>query len=183
MIPLLLLPLIEKLASSGLNLIGNAVLNKGKDVIEEKLGVKLDDMVETEEGRQKLLQLQNDHEEELLKDATENRKIDLEFYKVDAENTANARGMNTAIQESAEATWIAKTLPYWLDILIVAGTFILAFMLFIVKIPEENQQIANITLGALITLCGTVVNFHRGGSAGSVRKDATIANLSKGAEK
>lgn len=183
MIPLILAPLLTKLAESGLNLIGNAVLNKGKDFVEDKLGVNLEDALGTEEGKLKLLQLQVDKEETLLEFALENRKIDLDYYRLDAEDRANARNMNADIQTSKESSWTAKNFAYILDGIIVGGTLALATLLFFKTIPDDNLQIANIALGTLLTLCGTVVNFHRGTSAGSTNKDSTINTLSKGAVK
>ncbi len=41
MIPAALLPILQPLLSNGLNLVANAVMAKGKKVVEEKLGVEL----------------------------------------------------------------------------------------------------------------------------------------------
>lgn len=177
MIPIILAPLLAKLAESGLNLIGNAVLNKGKDYVEGKLGVSLDDATKTEAGMLNLQQLQNDHEEMLILAAVEDRKVDLDFYKVDAADRDSARTMATAIQESLNSSWLAKNFSYLLDSMIIGGTMLLTGALFFKTIPDDNLQIANIALGTLLTLCATVVNFHRGSSSSSVKKDSTISNL------
>lgn len=176
-------PFVLSLIAQGLGLIGNAVLAKGKDVIEQKLGVNIEDTMQTDEGRQKLLQLQNDHEEFLINAAIENRKIDLQDKALDIDNTKDARAMNAAIEESANASWLAKNFPYILDGIIVGGTMILSALLFFKAIPEDNQQIANIVLGTLFALCGTVVNFHRGSSSSSKQKDNTINAMAAGATK
>ena len=62
MIPALLAPLL----SQGLSLIGNAVMAKGKDWVEEKTGVKLDGPLSDADAT-KLRQYEMDHEEELLR--------------------------------------------------------------------------------------------------------------------
>lgn len=183
MLPLLLAPLLAKLAESGLSLIGNAVLNKGKQVVEEKLGVSLDTALETDEGKQALLQIQNDHEEVLIQLALEGRKVDLEVAKLDVENTKSARDMQVRIEESSAASWIAKNFSYLLDTVIISGTLLLAALLFFKQIPTDNQQIANITMGALLAFCATIVNFHRGSSSSSKTQQNTIATMANTAAK
>lgn len=71
------LPLIaQALFSKGLSLLGNAVLAKGQDFVEEKLGVKLSTASDKE-----LLQAQFDHEEFLLEISIQQREQELEFQK------------------------------------------------------------------------------------------------------
>lgn len=172
MIPLILAPLLTKLAESGLNLIGNAVLNKGKDFVEDKLGVNLEDALGTEEGKLKLLQLQVDKEESLLEFALENRKIDLDYYKVDAEDRASARDMNTRIQESEYSTWLSKNIvPILALTVVIGGGCMIAF------IPDDGLRMGVI---GVVTL---VLGFYFGTSSSSAKKDATISNLSQGAPK
>jgi len=57
------LPLLaQALLSKGLNLLGNAVLEKGKDYIEDKLGVTIEDP-QTTEDLYKLQELEQNHKE------------------------------------------------------------------------------------------------------------------------
>jgi hypothetical protein len=170
--------LIASLAQKGFSILGNAILEKGKDVIEEKLGVDVEEAIQTPEGLLKLKQLEVDNEQFLITSAIENRKIDLEEKALDIGNTVNARDSNVKIQESANASLLAKNAPYWLDMFIVAGTMVLAYLIFFVGIPPQNKDIAFAAFGSLLTLCGTIINFHRGSSASSKDKDAMIANLS-----
>lgn len=172
-----LMPLITSLASSGLGLIGNAVLSKGKDYIENSLGVKIEDMLATPEGRLQLAQLQNDREEFLIKAALDNRKIDLEQYQAEVADRNSARDMNAKIQTSENTAWFAKNGAYILDYIIVVATLVLGTLLFFKTIPADNLQIANIMFGSLLALCGTIMNFHRGSSRSSQVKDATIDTM------
>lgn len=167
MIPILLAPLLTKLAESGLNLLGNAVLNKGKQVVEDKLGVSLDAVVETEEGRQQLLQLQTDHEEELLELAIADRKVDLEFYQVDAADRDSARAMNSAIATSADATWLAKNITPILALIVVVGGGAMIGLS-----TETDIRMAAV---GIVTL---VLGFYFGTSNANRLKDNTINNLS-----
>jgi len=69
--------LVTSLISQGLGLLGNAVLAKGQDVIEEKLGVSLDSTPPAD-----LLRLQQEHEEYLLEVSIRKAELELEAEKV-----------------------------------------------------------------------------------------------------
>jgi hypothetical protein len=98
------------------------------------------------------------------------QELELEYAKLDMANTANARDMNSKIQESANAAWLAKNAAYVLDFAIVSATIIMTWIVFFKGVPVENKEIAYMAIGSLITMCGTVLNFHRGSSAGSKSK-------------
>jgi hypothetical protein len=98
------------------------------------------------------------------------QEIELEYAKLDMANTASARDMNSKIQESANAAWLAKNAAYILDFAIVSATIIMTWIVFFKGVPTENKEIAYMAIGSLITMCGTVLNFHRGSSAGSKSK-------------
>jgi hypothetical protein len=97
-------------------------------------------------------------------------EVELEMAKIDAANTADARKMNSDIQNSATASWLAKNIAYVIDVAIIAGALTMTFVVFIIGVPEQNKSMAFTALGSLWTLTGTVVNFHRGSSAGSKAK-------------
>lgn len=170
MIPLILAPILTELAKNGLNILAGAITAKGKDVIEEKLGVDIESALTSEEGIFKLKQLEVDHEEFLIEAAQKKAELDLE-------NTKSARDMNTRIQESQNASNLAKNAAYYLDFLIVVATLIMGYILFFVEIPEENMQLLYMAFGSLITMCGTILNFHRGTSNSSKEKDSVIKML------
>ena len=172
MIPLILAPLLSQLAASGLSLLGSAVLNKGKDFVEEKLGVNLDNALQTEEGKFKLLQLQTDNEQMLLDAAIANRKIDLDYYEADAKDRDSARDMNTRVNESQYASWLTKNIvPMLAIIVVVGGGSMIAFA------PEADVRLG---VTGIVTL---VLGFYFGSSSSSKTKDATIENMSQGASK
>lgn len=98
------------------------------------------------------------------------QELELEMAKLDMANTADARKMNAEIQNSANAAWIAKNAAYILDFAIVSATIIMTWIVFFKGVPVENKEIAYMAIGSLITMCGTVLNFHRGSSAGSKSK-------------
>jgi hypothetical protein len=92
-------------------------------------------------------------------------------------NTDSARDMNAKVQESANASWLAKNTAYALDVGIVGATIFLAWFAFIKGVPENNKELVYMALGSLITMSGTILNFHRGSSQGSKDKGADIQKL------
>ena len=176
-------PLLATLAANGLGVIVDAITAKGKAFIEDKLGVSLSKSVQSEEGLVRLRELAIAHEEMLLKYALEKDKLSLEIERLPYEDVKSAREMTIAVQSSEHASVLAKDSPYWLDIFIVVSTFALAYTILFVPIPEKNEQLVYTMFGSLLTLCFTVVQFHRGSSARSQNKDATIEALSKGGTK
>lgn len=105
------------------------------------------------------------------------REIDVRELEAHNANTDSARQMNAAIQESANAAWLAKNVAYILDVTIIGATLLMTWFLFIKGVPPENKELAYMAFGSLITLCGTVVNFHRGSSQGSKDKAQEIQAL------
>ena len=108
-----MLPIVAGLLAQGLNLVGNAVLAKGKEWVEEKTGVKLVPDMSPEE-LMKLRQFELEHEEEL-------QRLQLEENRLTYEDTKSARDMNTRINESSNATWLSKNIPAILALVVVVG--------------------------------------------------------------
>ena len=107
------------------------------------------------------------------------QELELEMAKLDMANTADARKMNSEIQNSTTASWLAKNIAYVIDVAIIAGALTMTFVVFIVGVPEQNKSMAFTALGSLWTLTGTVVNFHRGSSAGSKAKTEEMMKSAK----
>lgn len=105
MIPALLAPLL----SQGLSLIGNAVMAKGKDWVEEKTGVKLDGPL-SDADAMKLKQYEMDHEEELLRLRIEEKKLGIDELTVMLRAAANEDN-NVSDRWKADMTsdsWLSK---------------------------------------------------------------------------
>ena len=56
-------------------------------------------------------------------------------------NTDSARDMNAKVQESDNASWLAKNTAYALDLGIVTATIFLAWFAFMVGVPEQNKEL------------------------------------------
>jgi hypothetical protein len=121
-------------------------------------------------AKQELAQMQQNGE--LAQMANETKRVEL-----DNENTDSAREMNAKVQESTNASWLAKNTAYALDIGIVAATIFLAWFAFMKGVPEANKELVYMALGSLITMSGTVLNFHRGSSQGSKDKGGEIQKM------
>lgn len=157
-----------------INEIGLPLVKKGVKAIT---GIDLESKELTPEDKQKLL----DSQLEIMKIDFEKLKEDnraKEFVTIENnKNTASARENNAKIQESSNASNLAKNTPYILDFFIVISTFVLGLLLFLTPIPEQNKDILNILFGTLLGLSVTVVNYHRGSSNGSASKSEIINKL------
>ena len=130
----------------------------------------LPDPVAADKAKAELAQMQQNGE--LAQMANDTRVLEITNA-----NTDSARDMNAKIQESSAASWLAKNTAYALDIGIVSATIFLAWFAFIKGVPEANKELVYMALGSLITMCGTVLNFHRGSSQGSKDKGLDLQNL------
>lgn len=183
MIPLILAPILAELAKNGLNILAGAITAKGKDIVEKTLGVDLEKEVQTEEGCIKLRTLELKHEEFLLQAAQKESEARLAEKELEIKNTANAQNMNTKIQESEHASKIAKEGPYYLDFLVVGSTLALAAVLLFNGVPPVNKELVYMAFGSLVTMCGTILNFHRGSSQGSKTQSEHIRSMLTGEKK
>lgn len=105
------------------------------------------------------------------------KEIDVKELEMHNANTDSARRMNAEIQNSANASSLAKNVAYILDLTIVGATLFLSWFAFVKGVPPENKELVYMALGSLITMCGTVLNFHRGSSQGSKDKANEIEKL------
>lgn len=154
-------PFIAALISAGLNGIAGAVAAKGKEVVQEKLGVNIDELLGSDEGRAKLAQIQMDKEEMLLEMA---QKQDAMIYA----DIADARAMNTRINETANASWLSKNIAALLALVTVAGGgSMLAF--------SPNADVRTAAVG-LVTI---VLGFYFGSNVRSKNKDEVIADMAR----
>lgn len=69
---------------------------------------------------------------------------------------------------------IKEVYMYLLGALIVAGFFLLLYLLVYQAVPELNKDILNIVVGALIGMAGNVVNYFFGSSKGSADKNELL---------
>ena len=147
--------IISTLISNNLPKVAQVVADKGVEYVSGKLGVELKPEMTAEELA-----------------AVKAEAIKHEEFRIaaDTANTANARDMTVKIQETDNASWLAKNTSYILDFTIVLSTIVLSCFAYFYGVPEANKELVYLALGSMITLTGTVLNFHRGSSSGSERK-------------
>lgn len=154
--------------------IGVPLVSKG---IKALTGIDIEAKELTAEDKQKIM----DSQIEIMKIDFEKLKESnraSEFVVVqDNANTADARNKDVKIQESANATKLAKNAPYYIDFIIVIATVCLGAALFAFEIPLANKELAYMMFGAMLTHCGTILNYHRGSSSGSASKQALIDKI------
>ena len=151
----ILAPILATLASNGLGMVADAVTKKGKEFVEEKLGIELtpDPSPEAIENWKRAAQ---EHERELLAMA----------YG----DTANARQMQVAALQQDDLfskRFIYIFATFW-------SIFAAGYIAFITfgTIPEDNQRFADTILGFLLgTVVATILQFFFGSSMGSKKKD------------
>lgn len=131
----------------------------------------------------KIKELETSKELAILQAQLEATKVninaELEKTKYLYDDTKDARAMTVSVQETLNASWLAKNTAYILDFIIIIATITLGLMLFFVIIPQENMNIANIMFGAMLSYCSTVFGYHRGSSKGSTEKQEFINKLSE----
>lgn len=135
-------PFIAGLLASGLRLVANAALVKGKDFIKEKTGIDLDENKATlsSEDAAKLRQFELEHEEELLRLQLEDNKLGLEETKAYLADVQDARTTQTAVQMSEHAPLFVKVIQPALASLVVVATIVL-FGLFVYWSGGDVQQL------------------------------------------
>jgi len=121
--------LLGTLAQNGLGLLSSAIQAKGKEVVENTLGVKIPD-APTPEDVSKLRQLQFDHEEKLLALGIEKAKMELEEMKVLATAAQNdADNITDRWQADMNSdSWLSKNIRPMSLIAIFLGYFLFAMM-------------------------------------------------------
>lgn len=181
MLPLLA-PLLTALASNGLDLIASAVKAKGQQVVEETLGVKLEDAVSTDEGRLKLAQLQAEKEADLRDFVLAQKEQELKQDAMAYADTDSARKMQTAALQQSD-TFSKRFLYFYAAGWSLMACVYIGFITF-GQIPERNIRFADTILGFILgTVIATIIQFFFGTSQGSRNKDEALAAAIKGVNK
>ena len=159
-IPAALGAILTPLLGNGLNLVANAVMAKGKDYVEKKLGVELKpDMSADEIIRLKTAEME--HEEELLRLKIEENKLDLQELELHIGNTNSARDREVAIATSDKAPFINKIVTPVLALSILLLTFILFGIVMFDNTPVESSRkdILIYILGVLSAISTQIVSY------------------------
>lgn len=170
-------PLIAALVKWGLPMIASAVMSKGTELVQEKLGVDLTEALGSEEGRIHLKQLEVQHEEFLVNAAMQSDKLEVE-------DRAGARASYTSVATSENAPWYDKSLLPVMSYLVTLGFFGCMGALFYVsitnaKLDDNSRDILIYAFGAMTAGWMTIMNFLFGASRGGRENQAALQDIAK----
>ena len=180
MIPAALVSILTPLLGNGLNLVANAVMAKGKDFVEKKLGVELKpDMSPEDLVRVQIAQME--HEEELLKLRLEEDKLDLAELELRLKDTNSARDREVQISTSDKAPLLNKIVTPVLALSILLLTFVLFGVVMFDDSPVEasRKDILIYILGVLSAIASQIVSYYFGSSQGSKDKSDALKEAIK----
>ena len=175
MIPAALAAILTPLLGNGLNLVANAVMAKGKDFVEKKLGVELKpDMSSEDLARVQIAQMQ--HEEELMRLRIEDDKLDLAELELRLKDTDSARDREVQISTSDKAPLLNKIVTPVLALSILLLTFALFGVVMFNDTPVEasRKDILIYILGVLSAIASQIVSYYFGSSQGSKDKSDAL---------
>ena len=180
MIPAALAAIVQPLLANGLGLVANAVLAKGKKVVEDKLGVELKpDMSSEDLARVQIAAME--HEEELMRLRLEEDKLDLAELELRLKDVDSARDRETAIATSDKAPLLNKIVTPILALGLLTMTFTLFGVVMFDNNPVEasRKDILIYVLGVLSAISTQVVSYYFGSSQGSKDKGEQLKEAMK----
>ena len=174
------MPIVAALMEAGLGMLGNAVLAKGKEVVEDKLGIKLPEGDKPLDPAQvlELKRAEMAHEEWLIEAGIRKQKQDLEETGAYLADVQDARKMQGAAL--AQDDVFSKRFLYYFAIGWSAFAGLYIMIVSLVNIPQTSLRFVDTVLGFLLgTIVATMINFFFGTSKSSRAKDDTIAEAVK----
>lgn len=155
------------------NIIGK-VTSTGAANIVESVGNVADKFITTgqekEEFKAEVAKEINRHIEAMA--SAQNAELETLMKDMDS-----ARDMNSRIQESDKASWLSKNIAYLIDCVFVVAFILMLVMIFNKAVPESNKELFYTGFGLLGANVSTILNFHRGTSIGSERKQKQIDKI------
>ena len=175
-----MIPIVGALLQNGLSLLGNAVLAKGKDWVEQKTGVKLGENL-TPEQVTALKQAEMEHEEELMRLRIEENKLDLAELELRLKDTNSARDREVQIATSDKAPLLNKIVTPVLALSLLVMTFTLFGVVMFDNNPVDasRKDVLIYILGVLSAISTQVVSYYFGSSVGSKEKSDQLREAMK----
>lgn len=162
-------PLIAGLLANGLNLLGNAVLAKGKEWVEEKTGVTLDESKPIDpETAAKLKVAEMAHEEELLRIQQEDDRLQKEIEEMYLRDVSDARKREADIATSAEAPMLNKVITPILALIVTLGGGAIVTL-------STNADVRMAAFGAITMVLG----YYFGTSQGSTKANQLFRDMAR----
>ena len=152
----ILAPILATLAANGLGIVADVVTKKGKEFVEDKLGIELTPDP-SPEALQNWKQAAQEHERELL----------AMVYG----DMANARQREADIASSEAAPTLNKIVTPVLALGIIGLSFTLFAVLIFVDVEANSKDILIYILGVLSAAVTQILSYYFGSSMGSKVKE------------
>ena len=153
--------IVSGLISNGLPKIADAVLEKGVDYVEQKLGVAL--------------KPEDEMKPEDVKDLRERAMQHAEFMaELDAKDRASARDREIQISTNDKAPLINQIVTPVLALGVVSLAFALFGVLLFIEVKPEAKDILIYVLGVLSAAVTQILSYYFGSSQGSKDKSELL---------
>ncbi len=180
---LVVAPIIKDLIANGLSLLAGGVMAKGKEWVEEKTGLNLDEIQQADDAKKlEFRRAEMQHEEVLMQGQLEGRRLDMQELSAYLGDTASARQREAAIAVAPAAPYLNKIITPLLAI----GILVCAFggMLYLLNIVDAEynpaqRDIILLILGALIAMATQVVSYYFGSSRGDAATSQAMQDVIK----
>jgi hypothetical protein len=157
-----MLPVIASIVSgliqNNMHKVADAVMDKGVDYVEQKMGIKLKPEGDLTESDVKSLQEAAMKHEEFM-------------AEIDAKDRDSARNREIEIANSDKAPYINKVVTPFLALGVVGLSFVLFSILIFVEVKPEAKDILIYILGVLSAAVTQILSYYFGSSQGSKDKD------------
>ena len=158
--------IVSGLISNGLPKIADAVLEKGVDYVEQKLGVTL--------------KPEDEMKPEDVKDLRERAMQHAEFMaEIDAKDRASARDREVQISTNDKAPLINKIVTPVLALGVVTLAFTLFGVLLFIEVKPEAKDILIYVMGVLSAAVTQILSYYFGSSQGSKDKSDLLKEQQK----
>jgi hypothetical protein len=168
-------PFVATLLQSGLSLLANAGLVKGKQWLKEKTGVDIDKAQLTPQELASLQQFQLEHEEELQRIRLEENKLDHEMEKAYLEDRQDARARDVEYVKAGKHNLRGDILAYGA----VAALIVSIFLAHFTTLEQPQRDLVIFFAGVIAGLVKDVYSFEFGSSRGSKEKSEQMKEKSK----
>ena len=157
MLPFVVASIVSNLISNGMHKVADAVIEKGVDAVQDKLGIEL-----KPEG-----QASPEYNDKLKAEAMKHEEF---MAELDLKNMEGARNMQLTAMQS-EDPLVRRFVYYFIGFWSVLAACYIGFITF-GEIPESNIRFADTILGFVLgTMVASMFQFLLGSSIGSRNKD------------
>lgn len=175
-----MIPLIQTLLQNGLGLVANAVMAKGQQFVEDKLGVKLAPSMTPEQVAELKIK-EMEHEEELMRLRLEENKLGLEELGIRIKDVGSARDREVQIATNKDAPLLNKVITPILALSILLITLVLFSIVMFQDAPLDSSRkdVLIYILGVLSAISTQIVSYYFGSSQGSKEKSDQLREAMK----